>query len=389
MSGERYWASHEGRVSLAVALAWFSFLLGREALPPLLPTLIDALSLTGSQAGFMLSVMWAAYAVSQYPGGRLADQLTRKTVIVAGLSLAILGFVVLSMMGLFPGVLVAVGLIGLGGGAFFTSNHGLLSDLFVERRGTAFGIQVAAGSLGSASASGVAILALWVGVWQLAFLPSVALLVPTVVVLHLLVAERYTITRVDLAVRPTARRLLGTPRFRRIVVVYALFAFVWQGTMAFLPTFLQAVKDFSPALATGAFASLYVAGLVVGPAAGSVGDRFDRLWAAAGSLVVCVLGIVGLLIATRTAAVLASVLVLAVGVRSYPPVMQAFAIERFPGDSLAGDFGALKTLYVGIGSLGPFYVGSVGDLFGYQTAFVGYVGALVVAVAVVATLSTN
>lgn len=384
--GDRFWSTHEGRVSLAVALAWFAFLLGREALPPLLPTLIESLSIGGSEAGLLLSIMWAAYAISQYPGGRLSDKLTRKTVIVAGLVVATLGFVIIATMGNFGGILLAVAMIGLGGGAFFTSNHGLLSDLFDERRGQAFGIQVAAGSLGSAGASGLAILALWVGIWQSAFLPAIVLLSVAVVVLHLLVTETYTVDRVNLAVVPTARRLLGAPKFRRLVVVYALFAFVWQGTMAFLPTFLQAAKDFSPTLATLAFASLYLVGMGVGPLSGSLGDRFGRLRIAAGALTLASLGIGGMLVASRTVPILASVLVLAVGVRSYPPAMQAFAMERFPGDSLAGDFGALKTLYSGIGSLGPFYIGTVGEFASYRLAYIGCVAALLVSLLVSVTL---
>jgi fucose permease len=64
----------------------------------LLPTLIESLSIGGSEAGLLLSVMWATYALSQYPDGRLADQLTRKTVIVVGLSIATLGFVTVATM---------------------------------------------------------------------------------------------------------------------------------------------------------------------------------------------------------------------------------------------------------------------------------------------------
>jgi MFS family permease len=384
--GDRFWLTHEGHISLAVALAWFAFLLGREALPPLLPTLVDSLSIGGSEAGLLMSIMWATYALSQYPGGRVSDQLTRKTVIVAGLSVATLGFLILTTMQTFGGVLLAVGMIGLGGGAFFTSNHGLLSDLFVERRGQAFGIQVAAGSLGSAGASGLAILALWVGVWQSTFLPAIVLLSVAVVILHLLVTETYAVGRVDMAVWPTAKRLLGAAEFRRLVLVYALFAFVWQGTMAFLPTFLQATKNFSPTLATLAFASLYIVGMGVGPLSGSLGDRLGQLQVAAGALVLSILGIIGMLFASRTVPVFASVLVLAVGVRAYPPTMQAFAMEWFPGDSPAGDFGALKTLYSGIGSLGPFYIGTIGEFASYRLAYVGCVAALLVSLTVTATL---
>jgi len=48
---------------------------------------------------------------------------------------------------------------------------------------------------------------------------------------------------------------------------------------------------------------------------------------------------------TGTVPVFVSVLLLTVGVWSCPPAMQAFATERLTGDSSAGDFGVLKTVY--------------------------------------------
>jgi len=85
-------------VSPTVALAWFAFLLWRETLPPLLPTLVDSLSIDGSEVGLLLSVTLATYALSQYPGDRLADQLTRKTVIVTGLVVAVVEFIAIATM---------------------------------------------------------------------------------------------------------------------------------------------------------------------------------------------------------------------------------------------------------------------------------------------------
>lgn len=129
--------------------------------------------------------------------------------------------------------------------------------------------------------------------------------------------------------------------------------------------------------------------MIIGPLSGSLGDRLGRLRIAGSALVVSVLGISGMLLTTGTVPVFASVIFLAVGVRSYPPAMQAFAMERFPGDSLAGDFGALKTMYSGIGSLGPLYIGTVGEFANYNLAYVGLVAALVVGIGITATLQSD
>lgn len=377
----------EGRISTVLALGWFSFLLGREALPPLLPALIADLGITEAEAGFSLSVMWAVYALSQFPGGRLSDRLTRSTVLVPSLLIAVVGFLALANVRSFVGLIGAVALLGFGGGAFFSSNRGQLSDEFVNRRAEAFGVQVAAGSIGSALASGVAVIALTIGTWQSAFLPAIVLLVAVTAAIHFQLRDGYIVTPVRLELRETVARLLGRTRIRRVLAVYSLYAFTWQGIMTFLPAFLQAEKSFSPGLASTAFASLYAVGMVLAPLSGTAGDRFGHLRVAAGSLLLAAVGVGGLLSASATPSLFASVVVLAVGVRSFPPVMQAFVFELFPSDSLAGDFGALKTAYAGIGSLGPFYVGVVTSAFGYTEALLGYVVVLLVAAVGVGALS--
>lgn len=368
----------EGNISAVLAFGWFAFLLGRETLPPLLPTIISDLSITEGEAGLALSVMWAAYALCHYPGGRLSDRLTRKTVLVPSILLTIGGFALLSAIGSFAGMITGVCLLGAGGGAYYTANRGLLADTFVDRRAGAFGVQIAAGSVGSALASGLAIAALAVGTWQIAFAIPIVLLVFVVVALNDLVDESYRVEPVAMGLRATIGNLMRPPKIRRILVIYVLFAFVWQGTMAFLPAFLQAEKGFSTTIASVAFASLYVVGIIVAPVAGNVGDRLNPVGVAAGALLVSAIGLAGLLLVSATALVFASVVVFALGIRSYPPVMQAFVFSRFSADSSAGDFGALKTVYTGIGSLGPLYVGFTASSFGYDSAFSGYAILLVI-----------
>lgn len=369
---ERLLRGREGGVSVALAFGWFALLLGRETLPLLLPNIISDLSITDSQAGLALTVMWATYALCHYPGGRLSDRLTHKTVLLPSLLFTIGGFVLLSFVGSVYGLLVAVCLIGIGGGAYYTANRGLLADTFVERRAEAFGVQIAAGSIGSAMASGLAIAALAIGTWQSAFVIPIALLVIVVLPIQHLVREPIQFEPVSIGVRNTIKNLTKPPEIRRILVVYVLFAFTWQGVMAFLPTFLRAEKDFSPELAGIAFASLYVVGMVMGPIAGNLGDAFDRIFVAAASLLLAALGLAALFVTANTALLFCCIIVFAVGIRSFPPVMQAFVFSRLPSESSAGDFGALKTVYTGIGSLGPLYVGIVASSMGYGIAFLGY-----------------
>lgn len=369
----------DGSVSIALAFGTLSMLLGREAIPPLLPSIIDSLSLTELEAGISLSVMWLLYALSQFPGGRLSDNLTRKTVLVSSNILVIFGFAITYIANFFVAFVISLGIVGIGAGAFYTSTRGWLSDTFPNRRAEAFGIQISAGSIGSALASSLAVIAMNVGTWQLAFLPPIFSLLVVAIALHILTKEKYVIRRTSLGIIPTLKRILSHSRILQVLVIYSLFAFVWQGLIAFLPTFLQFQKDLSPALASAAFASLYVTGMLMGPIAGAAGDRFGHLQISSFSLLLGITGLGGLLLSLRTPFVLLSVVILAIGVRSYPPVMQAFIFSIFPDDSIAGDFGALKMVYTGIGSLGPLYVGIVAQQFTYTYAFFGYFCILLIA----------
>lgn len=197
-ASERLWTGYTGRLSTLLAFGWGAILLDREAVPPLLPNIVDALSMSQTQAGIALSVMWVVYATFQYPGGRFSDKLSRTTVIVVGLVVAISGFVLLSLVTTFTTFLVASAAVGVGAGIYFPATRGFLSDLFRERRGQAIGIQVAAGSVGSMLAAGVAIVVLSVATWRTAFVPSVVLLSVIVVHIHTVSREEYTLTQSDL-----------------------------------------------------------------------------------------------------------------------------------------------------------------------------------------------
>lgn len=72
---------------------------------------------------------------------------------------------------------------------------------------------------------------------------------------------------------------------------------------------------------------------------------------------------------------------------AYPPVMQAFLMDAFPDGSMGGDLGATRTVYIGLGSLGPTYVGFVAGRASYVTAFSGLLACLVVSAVVVVWLA--
>lgn len=373
------WAGADGRILLALSAGWLAVRLGREAIPPLIPTLIDDLQISPTTAGFGLTVMWLVYALSQYPGGRLSDALSRKTVLTGSLAILVIGFLALSVVSTYAGLLVGFVLVGLGAGLYFVPSRALLTDVFGERRGHVFGIQSASGSIGAGAAAGVTLAAISIGVWQLSFLPVIGVLAVVLFALIRWSDGEWVIGRVSLELGGTGRRVLAVSRARSLLLAYVCVSFAWQGFLGFLPTFLRAEKSFNPTLAGAAFASVFVIAIIVGPLAGRLGDAISRVFVGVIAIAVAIVGLVVLITSGTAATAVIGVVVVATGLRAYPPVMQAYLIGLFPNDSMAGDLGAMKTTWTGIGSFAPTYVGVVATRWSYGLAFAGFVGCLAVA----------
>ncbi|GAB6862085.1 MFS transporter [Haloplanus litoreus] len=376
-----------GRLLLLVSLGWLTIQGGRLVLSPLLPSIIDDLSITPFRAGLALSILWGIYALGQFPSGRLSDRLSRKTLLVVGLTLATAGFTVLVAAISYPLFLVGAAVVGVGAGLYPTAARALISDHFEAKRGGAFGLHTASGDLGGGAAAGLAVATLAVAAWRAAFLPVVAILAVVAAVLHWTSRESYRIAAVDLDVRGTGARLFATSRTRRLIVAYCLFAFAWQGTAGFLPTLLQLDKGFSPEFASAGFAGLFVVGALVKPTAGRLADRVRRAPVAAGALGLGAVALGGVLVAETALAVGVATVVYAVGLMAFPPVMQSYLMDIFPTDSMGADLGLARTTYIGFGALGPSFIGLVAGRADYVTAFGALVAALVVAATIVAVES--
>ena len=386
VKSERLFTGYTGRLFLSVSFGWLMIQLGRQLLPPLLPTIVEDLAITSTQAGFALTLLWGLYALCQYPSGRFSDKLSRKTLLSAGLSLLTIGFLIINNTKAYPAFLIGSAVVGLGAGLYPTAARALVSDLFVDRRGQAFGIHTALGDLGNAAAAGVAVAALVVTTWQTAFLPVVSGLVVILIVIHLWDQESYALTPVDLGLRSTGYRLFEAPRMRWLLVAYALYAFTWQSITGFLPTFLQAQKGFSIGLASTGFATFFIIGTLIKPASGLLGDRFGRPVVAVSALGIGITGLVSMLVAEKSFLIFLGIIIFAVGLMAFPPVMQAYFMDIFPAENMGGDLGAMRTIYIGFGSIGPTYIGYVADIQSYTWAFAGLVICMLVSAGVVTRL---
>jgi MFS family permease len=104
---------------------------------------------------------------------------------------------------------------------------------------------------------------------------------------------------------------------------------------------------------------------------------------AAISMLVGAVGLGTLVLVEATPLVLASIFLFSAGMTSYTPVMQAYLMDRFPDSQMGGNFGAVKTIYTTLGSVGPLYLGYMASTTGYSVAF----GSLIVALLASAAIS--
>jgi MFS family permease len=355
----------------------------RFSLSPMLPTIIETLAITPSKAGVALSLMFGLSALARFPGGRLSDQLNRKSVLVFSSVAMICAAIALTLSTTYAIFLVSVALVGIGGGFYPPAAIAHLSDLFTTRRGQALGINNAMVYLGGMIAGQLAIFVLAIATWRVAFLPVIGGFALVALFFHTWNTQSYTIERANFELRSTFARLVQSSDVLGILVVAALFSFSWQSIIGFLPTFLQRDLGYSPTFASNAFAGLYFVGIFSNLLAGSLGERFQYLHVIAGAALFAIVGVTSMLASQTTPALIASLGVMAVGLSAFWPALQAYVMSLLPDVSRGGDFGAFSSIYLGIGSLGPTYVGVVAERADYRLAFRGLVVCLGVTLVVV------
>ena len=142
---------------------------GRFVYPALLPFLREAFAMDLTTAGMLLTMLWAAYAVGQFPGGIFGDRIGERNALVLSTAVAALALLAVaasvSVWTLFLGTLA----FGLATSLFGPARFTIFTRFYPKRGGTAIGITMAAGSIGNTLLPPVAgVLASYV-TWRLGF----------------------------------------------------------------------------------------------------------------------------------------------------------------------------------------------------------------------------
>lgn len=397
---ERLLAGYGGRMLVSLAVAWAVLQTGRFLLSPLLPHLIASLEVTKATAGIALGGFQGVYALTQYPSGRLSDQLTRATLVLPGFLVLVVAFLVVGAATTYLLFLAGALLLGVGKGLFAIPSRALLSDLFVERRGRALGVYTAGTDVGGIAASGIAFLVVGGGAalvphagasallevadWRAPFLPVATVLALAGLLYAVWNRESLRIGCPAVAVGATVQRLATTREQRETLVAYALFYFMVGAWINFLPTYLAEGKRLASPLPELLFGVVFVVGVVAKPLAGTLSDRAPRRSVAVGGFAVAILALVGVVVARSVPVLVATIALFAAGYKAQFPVVDALLLDAAPDENVGGDLGAARALFLGVGALGPVYMGVVSTALGYPVAFAGLVACLLASTGILA-----
>lgn len=248
-------------------------------LSPLLPAIIDDFGVFTGAIGIVLTGMWAAAALTQLPGGLLADRFGERRIILASLGItAVSGGLLALAPTLLTFAVVAV-VLGAEVGFYYPAGTALLTR-WVDNTGGALGVHAAAGPVGGLVAPLIATaVAVHYG-WR----AGVAAGAAVVLVALVMVASGIQSTP---PLRPDeGPRGLGAPwalgaLLRRPQVAYTTaiaFAtgYAWQAFVSFFPTFLVSYHGFSAERAGLFFGVIFVFSAVGLPIVGRISDTVGR-----------------------------------------------------------------------------------------------------------------
>lgn len=377
-----------GWLLVVVAIGW-AFTLGmRFIIPTLLPQIEATFHISDAYAGLAITTLWIGYALMQFPAGVLVNRIGERRLLTASLCLSGVSMLVLGFAPLFGVFFVGSAAYGLGSGLYGPSRGTVLSRTFTRNAGTAFGVTLAIGSLGSAFLPNIAAGVVGAVGWRTIL---AGLAVPFFVMAAFawrVVPERPSederpsgdSSNVDAvsdggestaSALPNVGELLGTLSDRSILLAtlsVAILLFAYQGITAFLPTYLQ-TKGLSQGTAALLFGFMFVTGAVSQIVAGSAADRIGIKPVL---LVVTAIGVVAPIALTFVSGTLAIAVVVGIlGTRmAVNAVTNSYIIGALPDHIEGSAWGFIRTGFFLVGSLGSTFMGFFADANMLNLAFI-------------------
>jgi predicted MFS family arabinose efflux permease len=371
---------------VAIAAGWFLALGMRLVVPGLLPVIRADLAITNATAGLLVTLLWVAYALTQFPSGVLSDHVGERRVFVASALLGALGVGVVGATTGVAGFAAGLVLYGVGTGFYATPRVMVVSRLYPERTGTALGLVFASGNVGNTVLPAVAGVAAASLGWRAAFLAAVPLFVASAAALGATTPTRDGEADAD----RDGSVVEGVAELRRRPVQAAtatlvLFAFAYQGFIGFLTTYLVDVKGLPPETSSTVFGGFFAVGLVTQVVSGGIAERYGRRRLFVGLFAATTVGVAVLTVLEGLLVLAVAVPLLGVQLGIWPG-LNAYAYDVLTEGARGGGYGFLRTVYLVIGATGPAVVGALFDAGYFDGGFLLLAGVFALVLLVAARL---
>jgi len=359
----------------------------------LLPLIGKELGLSYTQIGFLMSAQHIAGALSNLPGGMIVDSIGKKGYLMAA-SLFWVGFpyALMSITNSMWMLVVCLMLVGIGNNLWHPAAIPTLAHQYPQRKGLVLSFHGMGGNIGEALAplAAGALLA-WFSWREVVVINIVPGLVMAVLIL-VMVGALTTVRDGDKPQKAggsggwNARQYLqdlGSLLRNRALMLICIsggFRTLTQvGLMVFLPVYLAYEQGYSPIAIGVCMTVLQVAGLIAGPIAGHVSDKFGRRHVVLSSMVLTGVTIIGMVFAGQSFMFIVFVALVGFFLYAMRPVMQAWGIENTPKRLAGTGVGLQFTILALGGSIAPATFGVIADTWGIYTAFYFLAGTIIAA----------
>lgn len=367
-----------GSILLTVSFGWLLAFGVRLVFPALLPYIRDTFDLGLTMAGFLLTVLWIAYAIGQVPGGVLSDRYGPRNTLVVSAFLTTIGVIALSASFDVRVFFVATLLAGVGSGLFAPARYTVLSDVYSDLASTAHGITEASGNLGATVLPVIAgIAATYLG-WQFGFGFLIPFFALVVVALWFTIPRRTATVTADTSgkwinsVRQVFRGVLRRPTLLAAGAMLCM-SFLYQSLTGFYPTYLVDVKGLEEGTAAMLFGLFFAVAVVIQPAIGLISDQFGYVPVLVTVITATVAAIVVLPITSGFLPLAGLTIVLGLQ-QGFWPVIHAHVLTHLPTEIQGSGLGLIRTVFILLAASGPTITGAIADVSSFDGAFLVLAG---------------
>jgi MFS family permease len=338
------------------------------SLLPTLPLYIEDVGATKQQIGVVMGCFAIGLLLFRSLVGRLADQHSRKIVLLIGMGVAAiapLGYLMVHSISL---LMVIRAFHGISIAAFTTGYSALVADIApAEKRGEVIGYMSLVNPVGMAVGPALGgFLQAGVGYTALFLLSSGLGFIGLLCTSQITNPPAYAPKKSD-AISPKFWQLLGSPRIRALSLVLLMVGLAFGALSTFAPLFIKETGvDLNPGLFyTAAALASFSVRLITGRAS----DRYGRGLFVTVSLVLYTLAMLMLWTANSAVTFLLAATIEGAGAGILIPMIAAMLADRSLPQERGRLFGlSMIGFDVGIAIAGP-VIGSVAEQVGYRNIF--------------------